>query len=246
MYKEHPAFSPPPDNAVLWRYMDFAKFVFLLDKNALYFVRADKLGDPFEGAFPVKNRELNFRAFHEAYNEPMNADAFRGIREGQKLLRHSMLISCWHQSDHESAAMWNLYASKKYGIAIKTDFSSFKQSLITTKDIYIGKVNYINYASDVLPETNAFYPFLHKRQDFKYEQEVRAIIWAIPEVGGLTRAICEIGKYYIVDLSFLIKEVIVAPNTDDRSLEHIQSVMDRYKLKAPVIRSSLADQPMWY
>lgn len=34
----------------LWRYMDLAKFLALLEDRALYFARADKLGDPFEGA----------------------------------------------------------------------------------------------------------------------------------------------------------------------------------------------------
>lgn len=42
--------------------MDFAKFISLLDSSALYFSRADMLGDTFEGTLPnrtietVKNR----------------------------------------------------------------------------------------------------------------------------------------------------------------------------------------------
>ena len=36
MYKEHPSFDPPADDAVLWRYLDFTKFVSLLDKRALF------------------------------------------------------------------------------------------------------------------------------------------------------------------------------------------------------------------
>lgn len=35
--------------------MDFTKFVSLLAKRALYFARADKLGDPFEGSFSQAN-----------------------------------------------------------------------------------------------------------------------------------------------------------------------------------------------
>lgn len=33
----------------VWRYMDFTKFVSLLDKRELWFTRADELNDPFEG-----------------------------------------------------------------------------------------------------------------------------------------------------------------------------------------------------
>ena len=36
--------SAPPNDAVLWRYMSFTKFVSLLTKKALFFARADKLG----------------------------------------------------------------------------------------------------------------------------------------------------------------------------------------------------------
>ena len=56
MFAEHPDLNPPQDNAVLWRYMDFTKFVSLLDRRALYFSRADKLGDPFEGSLSHINR----------------------------------------------------------------------------------------------------------------------------------------------------------------------------------------------
>jgi len=54
----HPVFQQPvnPDVKV-WRYMDFAKYAALLEESALWFSRADKLGesfgdrlgDPFEG-----------------------------------------------------------------------------------------------------------------------------------------------------------------------------------------------------
>ena len=245
MYEEHPAFNPPGDDAVLWRYMDFTKFVSLLEKNALFFVRVDKLEDPFEGAYPTKNKDLNFQAFYEAFNRSMTEDDFRKTRDFQRQWHPFILISCWHESLHESAAMWKSYSRETDGIAIRTDFNSFKQSLISSQDIFVGKVNYVNYDSHVIPESNSLYAFLHKRLDFKYEQEVRALIMELPEVGGLTGHLCDIGKYYEVDLSFLIKEVYVAPYADDWFIELIKSVADRYELKARVVKSSLADEPAW-
>ena len=50
MYEPHPNLYPPPDGAVLWRYMDFTKFVSLLERKALFFCRPDRLGDLFEGS----------------------------------------------------------------------------------------------------------------------------------------------------------------------------------------------------
>ncbi|MDQ1391242.1 MAG: hypothetical protein QOF30_219, partial [Acidimicrobiaceae bacterium] len=49
-YAKHPVFVTPSDETTLWRYMDLPKFVSLLEKGALFFSRADKLGDPYEGS----------------------------------------------------------------------------------------------------------------------------------------------------------------------------------------------------
>ena len=57
MYAEHPVFHTPDGDAVVWRYMDFTKFVSLLDRRALFFARAHKLGDPFEGTMTRANLE---------------------------------------------------------------------------------------------------------------------------------------------------------------------------------------------
>ena len=51
MYVEHSAFESPTDeNAQIWRYLDFTKFVDLLDRRALFFARVDELTDQFEGS----------------------------------------------------------------------------------------------------------------------------------------------------------------------------------------------------
>ena len=239
MYKEHPSFNPPPDNAVLWRYMDFTKFVSLLDKSALFFARADKLGDPFEGALSSVN--VTSRA---AFYKTLPETALQGNRINMdKEMRRFALISCWHESSYESAAMWRLYSRETDGIALKTDFSSFKQSMISDTDIYIGRVSYIDYERHFIPEGNAFNFFLHKRHSFRHEQEVRAMNIIFGEK-GFSQDVCDIGKYFEVSLSFLIKEIIVAPYADNWFLELIKSVATRYDLKAPVNKSNLADEPM--
>jgi hypothetical protein len=45
------AYQDPSPLDSLWRYLDLAKYISLLDQSALYFCRADKFfDDPFEGA----------------------------------------------------------------------------------------------------------------------------------------------------------------------------------------------------
>ena len=132
MYKEHPSFDPPPDNAVLWRYIDFTKFVSLLDREALFFARADKLEDSFEGTLTDMN-VMDRIAF---YDEDLTKEELQGERINiEQVMRRFALISCWHESPYESAAMWSLYSRETDGIAVKTDFSSFKQSFKNNTDV---------------------------------------------------------------------------------------------------------------
>src|SRR5919205_2698927 len=51
-----PAFRLPPDkNAKIWQYMELAEFVSMLYRKALFFVKATKLRDPYEGIIPQFN-----------------------------------------------------------------------------------------------------------------------------------------------------------------------------------------------
>ena len=140
--------------------------------------------------------------------------------------------------------MWKLYSSETDGIAVKTDCSSFKRGLITNSVINIGRVDYIDYALDGINLDNTFNVLLHKRHNFEHEREVRAM-YRITSDDNLSQDGCDIGEYFEVDLSLLIKEIIVAPYADNWLLELIQSVATRYGLKAPVNKSSLADKPKW-
>lgn len=37
MYEEHPLMTVPTDDTIIWRYMDFTKFVSMLHMGCLYF-----------------------------------------------------------------------------------------------------------------------------------------------------------------------------------------------------------------
>lgn len=248
MYTEHPAFHPPPADAVLWRYMDFTKFVSLLDKSALFFARADKLGDPFEGYLPHPNSAAA-RDFYEGH-----PDGYQTMLKSIKESSRFMLISCWHESDYESDAMWKLYSKNDNGIAIKTDFGSLANSFTSTPKVYIGRIDYIDYRSEFLPHNDLLSAFLCKRKSFEYEHEVRAIV-QIPRpcyrnteqksTIDVTQDICDAGYYYEVNLSRLIQEVIVTPFCQDWFVQLIKSVATRYNLEVPVDKSTLADKPQW-
>ena len=244
MYEEHPNFEPPEDDAILWRYMDFTKFVSLLETQSLFFARADKLGDPFEGAYSKVNVALR----PVLYEGKIPESGLKQIAAFAKEARRFTKISCWHEADHESAAMWRLYSREHDGIAIRTDFKSLSQSFTCSDNVFIGKVNYVDYNRTFIPEGSIFYPFLHKRQSFEHEREVRAITLNLLACDGkidLSQEVHAEGEYYTVNLSLLVQEVIVAPYASDWFLGLVQSVAVRYGLKASVTRSRLAEPPTW-
>ena len=227
MSKEYPALSSPPDDAVLWRYMDFTKFVSLLEKQALFFTRADKLGDPFEGYWPL------------SVSDASGVDLFKATIP-------VTLVSCWHERPHESAGMWSLYSRETDGIAIKTDSGSFIQSFTASHPIRLGRINYIDYETSFSASGSMLSQFFFKRKNFEHEREVRAVtqhFWDGSQLDFSPRF--DVGNYYEVDLSILIHEVVVAPYAQDWLLELVQSVAARYNLRAPVVQSRLADLPPW-
>ena len=236
MHKEHNQVDIPPDDLIVWRYMDFTKFVSLLDKSALFFARADKLGDLFEGYWPISGILRQIPA-----SDP------ESVAKVLRLPIPFTLISYWHEGPYESEAMWKLYSSETSGIAIRTNFGSLLDSLKGNPGLILGRVNYIDYDEIGLPSIgDRWLQFLQKRKSFEHEREVRIIIQDFPPEFPLNSTpVHDTGKYYEVDLSILIHEVIVAPLGPCWLVELVQSVAARYDLTAPVVQSTLAAPPNW-
>lgn len=238
MRKEDKYIDIPPDDVVLWRYMDFTKFVSLLEKSALFFPRADKLDDPFEGYWPISAVKIEI--------SPSEAATLSDI---YKACIPLTLISCWHEKPHESEAMWKLYSRETDGVAIRTDFGSLMDSFGTNHRWMPGRVNYIDHETSypAFPPMGSFWaPFLHKRKSFEHEHEVRIIIQDIPDEFPFDLSpIYDDGNYYEVDLSILIHEVVVAPYAQDWLVELVKSVAARYDLEASVNKSRLGAPPTW-
>ena len=230
--KEHPVFTPPHPNAIVWRYMNLAKFVAILEKNSLFFCRGDKLDDPFEGHVGEFNRNIR----RIAYGEIPNLMALH--EEADITHRRQCAVNCWHINEQESAAMWKLYASDHDGVAIKTVFSDFAASITDSDDVYAGTVNYVDYDVAFIPEDNAFRRFLHKRNSFEHEQEFRAIILDV-ELHQKDRP----GKYCEVDLNRLVGEVVVSSVAPVWFVDLVQSVVLKYGLETSVRQSNLLQPP---
>jgi hypothetical protein len=243
MFQEHPVFEEPENNNVkVWRYMDFTKFVSILEKKALFFTRSDKFRDKYEGTIGIFNRkaypsvyskyDLSLEQIEKIYNDTINFNMAS---------RERTIISCWHINDYESAAMWDLYLRNNEGIAIQTTYEKLKESFKNeNRTIYIGKVKYIDFDNEWTPEGNSLYPFVHKRKSFEHENELRALHWIFPMDSPTP---FEFGDYINIDLQLLIDKVYVSPDSPKWFAEIVQSVMLKYDVNKPVVHSNLYELP---
>jgi hypothetical protein len=247
MYIDDANLKKPDENAKIWRYMDYSKFLSLLDKSALFFARADRLGDPFEGSYSkanVKIRPITYKDWPTGN--------LRYLSQYHELLPRFTAVNCWHINEHDSAAMWKLYFQDNAGIAIQSTFRRLKDSFEKEKEhkIYIGKVEYIDFENELMSHEGYHYAFLFKRRSFEHEQELRAIIQSIPlktrgkDKGHLNfdKPLCKEGIPVLVDLNTLVDKVYLPPTSHEWQIELIRSVISRYSLDKMVSKSTLYDQ----
>ncbi len=254
MFQEHPIFHEPDDNQIIWRYMDIAKLISLLDRNELFFVRSDKLEDRFEGIVSKPSIDTMKESF-ETYIENSkieNHAGFDKIREtfinSSKLFKRTIFINSWHMNNTESIAMWKLYAELNKGVALKTTFERLRNCFNKCNDnVYIGTVRYIDYNIEIQDFRNVFSPFLTKRKSFEHEKELRAIIQRlrITKSGkiNLRHIPNEMGIYVKVDINKLIESIYIAPQSQVWFKDVVSSIIKKYTLNIEVFHSKLDEIP---
>jgi hypothetical protein len=161
--ENHPSFPLSVNrNQKIWRYMDFTKFMHLLTTSSLWLNRSDKFEDPFEGKYPLQNLQQ------------MRGQEWEVMEHLVEHMRQFTYINCWYISDHESAAMWKLYAQTNEAIAIQTTYE--KLHSLMPEECFIGELTYIDYKKDVIRIDNTFNAHMIKRNAFSHEKELRVLI----------------------------------------------------------------------
>ena len=222
----HPAFVQPKDqNARVWRYMDFPRFLSILDRHALFFPSIATLsaGDPYEGE-PVFYRIEAARSQGES--------ELRRIRLQYQVFSHLNCFNCWHMNDNESDAMWKIYLKSGEGVAIQSTIRRLIDCFCNTPDtLYIGEVQYIDHTSLRPTLDNVVHSdYMYKRLAFQHEREVRVgtfrgdvhteyfddLGWLkVPPVGATVENVLQTpgrkGVYVDIDVPELVHRVVVSP-----------------------------------
>jgi hypothetical protein len=124
----------PTDDLVIWRYMDLPKFLIMLEQRNLYFAVLEEFEDKWEA---VIGRDLS-RGIQVA-----SGSASGTVIQSYLDTFGHLGISCWYSGPSESIAMWRLYTTSVYGIAIKSTVGHLKRAMEIAKEkVVIGKVEY--------------------------------------------------------------------------------------------------------
>lgn len=224
--------------------MDLTKFLALLEGASLFFCRADLFQDAFEGSLAQANVERREQL------GPIDPADEAYIEIPYKKMREWTAINCWNCSGHESAAMWSMYCPDGPGLAIRTTFARLCEALKECQrwKVSISKVTYLDYQCTAIPDGHLLAPFLHKRQSFEHEQEVRAIIQRMPDATLPDRVSPFAGTggtYAKVDLQILLEAIYVSPVAPSWYFDLVQRLVSRYGIAVNVHQSGLAGDPIY-
>lgn len=261
----------PHAGTVVWRYMDLPRYIDLLQRQALFLSRGDRMQDAWEGSSGLYSKEY-WKSFEARDRELMGEEYEVYVAQSaytrQALLRHTYL-NCWHASSVESAAMWDLYGTIGRGIALRTTWGRLVESIKGSLAVVGMKVQYVDYNATVIPTWNTYYPFGFKNESFRHEQEVRLVCADLPmrpylPSDGCPRPPLEargddtdydnvidlslespFGHHLEIDLQQLTDEVFVAPTAEKWFLDVVEGVTTTYSSTWKVSKSSLAAGPVY-
>lgn len=237
------------DKDKLWRYMDLAKFISIMKDSALYFSNPDSFSDLYEGAHgELKNKQawddfyLSFaraaiitapdNCWHKQDLKSLEENSKRLVEQLSSRQEYGIYISCWHQNEVESEAMWKMYSVHvKNAIAIQTTYGKLKKEL--GEKASIRPVNYIDYSKQFVGPNDEFWC---KRKSFEYEKEVRAIVHNFESKDNS-------GIEIKVDLKNLIENIYISPYAPNWFQEIVVDLVVRYGYSFNVLSSTMSEMP---
>jgi hypothetical protein len=230
-FSAHPNLITPPNDTVLWRYSDFAKFMDLVERHKLWFSRADQFEDPLEGTFTDAEIE-DFRS----------RPAGDSILSLKQMIRTTTFVNCWRAGKNESMAMWDIYGKGSGVVAIKSTVGLLKEVVSPILwPVFIAQVDYVDWG-DLSFRGNALQMCARKDLSYAHEAEVRAIIWsaATNEAGIPMYPMTEdsrelpLGLELDADPARFVTEVIVGPREQLRIVNLVKAIMARYGLEQQI------------
>jgi len=274
VYVSDEKLSLPPDDQPIWRYLTFTKMVAMLLDRVLHFSRADTFLDRFEIGIPTHDmagaRRWTAAALADGTisragllsylaaitNQPRPSferlDDDQLVTQAMRYTSHALFVSSWHLNDGESAAMWDLYLGAEPGIAIQSTVGSLREQVDAGSgdtEVFLGTVEYLDYATASWGDFRAFNRVFHKRSSFEHERELRAVI-VRPRYAELAHldldtvlAAARDGIDVPVAVDRLVRRLWISPRADEWFGGLVERVVAQFDIEIPIVRSRLYDAP---
>lgn len=226
----------------LWRYIDLAKLVSLLETKAIWLARADTFRDKHEGRFPDEMRTLTEKAYETFL--PDDPSPVKDANDFQDYLLKNTFISSWHKNINENMAMWEIYGRdmNAVAVAVQTTVGRIKKgtdsSDLNGHSLLLKPVEY-ERAEDVqgiLPYEDCFF---RKRPHFAFEQEVRISLDTYSRYNPTKNT--PYGHRLQCSIDVLIESIYVHPDSAAWFEDVVNSIRTRYQLSAEIKRGAFGN-----
>ena len=257
------------DETAIWRYMDLPRFVSILSTGKLWFAKAATLADdPWEGFGRAERLTIQSPGERPKWEQEtpggkrtrtatvphMMAHLSQNSAESIENAQDHLYVNSWCLDPSESMAMWQIYGSFGFGVALKSSIEQYKRAArfdVDPSHYIFGKVGYhldLESAPDIRRDFRESIPVgsglwseilklgLHKRACYWYEHEWRAVLYQDhrPEIAGV---------YEAFDLEQLISAVYVGPRAEEFVAAAVYRIMEKFLLRKPLERSLLLSSP---
>lgn len=175
--------------------MNWEKLKSLLDSQKLYLTRLDRFKDKLKGITPYQLVELlaaypTTKPSNSNLSDEQKEEWSQRIKESFRSSQGQLLqnqktafVSCWINSDNESAGLWDNYSEGGFAVKCRRlDFENLVRSSIGKSESnhksFIGRVKYFNYHDvfDKEEEMSRVPSFFMKHVGFRYENEYRLVL----------------------------------------------------------------------
>lgn len=254
-------------NTHICRYMDFDKFLNILNKR-FYIPQKGQFWDNFEKGILPLNRTMVPHAMPspDDTQEMINTACAHEDRMREKIKKQKCSIeeskilptSCWQQDIREDYLMWKSYTFR-VGVRIKTTINAFLSSLDYSSKCLIPVLAPIKYDGIKMNKTledNLF----SKEETFRSEQEIRFYFLphnAIPVSdieAPLQKYVCklfestinndgdntnELGGYYHLHNLDFIREIKLSPFINHMAQKQIKELLvEKFNIDKKIIKES--------
>ncbi len=245
-FDEKTFYTPSDMNLNIWRYMDFTKFVSLLNSGSLHLTRYDQfdehLGEVFQQELNACQEKDKNEFRDKAILTPEQLPAIR-TKLWKKHQHQYIFINCWHIIECEPTAMWKLYAKSNGAIAIQTTYTKLKEAL--PAGCHIGEVKYTDY-QNYISDKIEFSPVMHKRKSFEHEREIRVCYVDFYEFqqdiqGAKALSLSNntpVFETIPIDLQTVIESVQIAPEAPEWLVRLVKDSLIRFGYDLPVCQSN--------